>query len=1643
MPPISLCMACIGSIYKHMCSVLEIETDFAPKVVCFGAKRTQCKPNSLPSATHLCFISQALQWPFPPMPPSETKASSPAKTTAKKQASRPSGLPFTYRNTSPPPAMRRSTRTQARSGAASALADLAKRKAAGGVSRLADFELHQEGDVYECVDEQTYAAIAARKRKEARDFIDADGEDDDDDNDAGEYAMEREFELEDELSVVKAGLREGRKRKRNAAGGASKPRRNGPSKRVSSAFFTAFQSAPPAAQGDGEDEQANKVLDVGMLDADFDKHMKQSRAARRKKKTAVQRAIGDMLFDAPAETPAPIPLLPEQPQLDEYDAPPPSLGNPQPQPVPKQIEEQKPNPAQTAYLEDSMDADMLVAVADAAVKQRTAQPKLQTQPKPKETVTFAERSAARFAANVAPPPVAPNAPMARLPNGEVIMFWTDAHEVRVNGGQHLYLFGKVPVGSVDSGVYASVCVQVQGMERKLYVLPRTHKVDRIGCATKEPVKIVPDVHAEISAILLGRNQGDKAGFGGAGRSSSNLPSTIMAKKVMRSCPFGDTHAPREATEYLKVKFPYANTNKLMPESSGTTFSRVYGTKTSASEDLCMKRRLKGPGWVRLTNATPLQAKISHAKYCLSVPSPMDVTVANDLSNKDPPSVSALCVNVKTMLNSKTGAHEIVMLAGVFVKSVPLSGPLHEGALEPGGSVGTRDFVLVRPPDGQSVPFGFSDRARSVLARGGGVEVTPNEPALLNNFLSKLIRLDPDVILGHDLMGFGLDVLIARMNARRSREWSRLGRLVQRRDLNYVVKNNSSSSWFKSEAVAGRLVVDTYSYAKELLMREKDYSLSALSQNVLATQVQGGSSIALPPSTDVSMVPKAYESTDSLCRLVSECSIEARTAGRLAAHLSILPLSRQLTCISGNLWSHTLRGARAERIEYLLCHEFKLLGAKNTGASGKAGDVTAKLLLPDKLTKSERARLAQSYETEQAANAPAGHDNGGDAMEEEGIGGVGATPKNGAQSAKSKSARRKPQYSGGLVLEPKKGFYDRYVLQLDFNSLYPSIIQEFNICFTTLKLGQKEEKPAGGGEAASPQRSPQEIAAFDGSGMMALPSKSHLEGVLPRVLRRLVGQRRQVKKLLKEERQRAGKETLRAQQLDIRQLAIKLTANSLYGCLGFEGSRFFARPLAEMVTCQGRDTLQKTVDLARDTFNAQVIYGDTDSLFVYTGLDDIARVRKLGTELKRDVNKKYRTLEIEIDAIYKKMLLLKKKKYAALKVVDPTNPDKVVREVKGLDLVRHDWCDLSHDASEHFLTQIFQGQVADIDDAVGNIVTFLGELANKVNNNQVSLSKYVITRCLTKRPQDYPDGGGLPHVTVAVRLINEQKKRVKPGDYIKYVICLQSEDGKEAINSKAIAQRAYHPDEVVASQGKLIIDVKYYLENQVLPPIMRLCDPIESIEASRIAVSLGLDGRRYERKDYDDMDANGNYLALGPQSVFEKFQNVDPLLISCVKCGAQSEFQGVLFKSSGKAIKTAGLDCCKCNGRFSATILANVITLALRTWTEKYYTAPLLLNGDDGSRKRETRNIALGGNGALARRKFDEAWLYKQLRYLHFLMDVPSRWALIPGHEDMQIPVSRVDLAIYEELLERVDKAFDANAYRFIDIAQFLAPLGIS
>lgn len=335
-----------------------------------------------------------------------------------------------------------------------------------------------------------------------------------------------------------------------------------------------------------------------------------------------------------------------------------------------------------------------------------------------------------------------------------------------------------------------------------------------------------------------------------------------------------------------------------------------------------------------------------------------------------------------------------------------------------------------------------------------------------------------------------------------------------------------------------------------------------------------------------------------------------------SHLSVIPLTKQLTNIAGNLWFRSLQNARAERNEMLLLHEFK----------------KKKFILPDK----------KQLNAKQMKRTMFGDDDD-----------IGEVEVGGKKGGK----RKKAAYAGGLVIEPKAGFYDNIILLLDFNSLYPSIIQEYGLCFTTVNRrptqnfngtdlqNQFKIKPKEGEEADEEEEENVE-----------LPDKgvNTKDAVLPNVLRDLVQKRKAVKDKMKSER-----DPTKLQQLEIRQKAIKLTANSMYGCLGFASSRFHAKAIAALITKTGRNTLLNTKDIAENKLGFNVVYGDTDSIMINTGSSNIKESLEMGRRLKVEVNVLYKCLEIEIDGIFKSLLLLKKKKYAALKIENAGTPDEKI------------------------------------------------------------------------------------------------------------------------------------------------------------------------------------------------------------------------------------------------------------------------------------------------------------------------------------------------------------------------------------------------
>lgn len=494
---------------------------------------------------------------------------------------------------------------------------------------------------------------------------------------------------------------------------------------------------------------------------------------------------------------------------------------------------------------------------------------------------------------------------------------------------------------------------------------------------------------------------------------------------------------------------------------------------------------------------------------------------------------------------------------------------------------------------------------------------------------------------------------------------------------------------------------------------------------------------------------------------------------------------------------------------------------------------------------------------------------------------------------------------------------------------------------------------------------------------------------------------------------------------------------MYGCLGFQNSRFYARPIAALVTAMGRQTLQRTVDITQTTIGLDVIYGDTDSIMINTRITDLeeySTVLELGNRVKREVNRLYRTLELEIDGIFRSMLLLKKKKYAALTITDgPGGKFKFDKELKGLDLVRRDWCIQSKDSGKYVIDQILSGEDREL--IVNNIHDHLEKVAKQMRSGELSLDKYVITKGLNKHPNEYPDGKSLPHVHVAKTMLKNHKA-VSIGDHIPYVIIESAEEeGNSAANSKKTAsERARHPEEIERSNGELKPDIDWYLNNQILPTISRLCEPIEGTSPGILAEKLGLDSSKYNAVSVNiDEDDIVDYTPASCLPDEERFKDVEKFNVLCSSCDTESEFPGVfrLVKDSdsGMTFCQSGFRCpnpsCHSPNNwggadlFSCTAkVLNGMNLLKQNVQRKYYDG--LTRCDDPMCDLETRQVSVyegcclkaGCNGRM-RTVYTESSLQTQLKYLDSLFDMTHAKKQLEG-SGSTITEKEVDKSISRE-----------------------------
>ncbi|KAL1968603.1 hypothetical protein VTN77DRAFT_1813 [Rasamsonia byssochlamydoides] len=1065
-------------------------------------------------------------------------------------------------------------------------------------------------------------------------------------------------------------------------------------------------------------------------------------------------------------------------------------------------------------------------------------------------------------------------------DGSVRMFWLDYTEV--NGS--LCLFGKVK--NKQNGSYVSAFVKIDNILRKLYFLPREYR-QKHGKDTDEEVDM-EDVYREVDELMSKLKVG-----------------MHKIKPCTRKYAFELRDIPKEA-EYLKLLYPY-DKPALPMDLKGETFSHVFGTNTALFEQFVLWKHIMGPCWLKIEEAD--FTAVDNASWCkfeCQVSKPALINPLPDSEMEAPP-LTLMSLSFRTQLNVKENKQEILVASARVYENVSLTDTT------PPEKLPCKTFTVMRPV-GSAYPLGFEAETRK---RRGTYMLEKNEQLLLSKFLALFEKMDPDILMGHQLQEVDLGILLNRMREKKTPGWHRIGRLKR----GEWPKNFNRGGGFFADRhlIAGRLLCDLANdMGKSLMLKCQSWSLTEMCQLYLGDDNQ-----RRDIDNDVALTTWAT-TKEGLMNYVSHCEADTYFIAALVLRLQMLSLTKVLTNLAGNSWARTLSGTRAERNEYILLHEF----------------YRNKYICPDKQPRQQKT-------------------------EEKILDG----------DEESVDKKKKDKYKGGLVFEPEKGLYDRYVLVMDFNSLYPSIIQEYNICFTTVDRTETAENEH---EEKVPE----------------VPSPDQEQGILPRLIATLVSRRREVKKLMKNKR--ATPEQLAL--WDTKQLALKLTANSMYGCLGYTQSRFYARPLAMLTTFKGREILRSTKELA-ESKQLKVIYGDTDSVMINTNMDNISDALKVGEEFKKSVNERYRLLEIDIDNVFRRLLLHAKKKYAAINIteVDGKFVDKL--EVKGLDMKRREYCALSKEVSSKLLTEILSGEDSEL--VLNKVHDYLRDLTTKMKEYAIPVQKYVIYTKLSKRPEEYPNKETMPPAQVALREI-ARGKTVRPNDVISYIVTT----GDSETASLPPAKRSYTLQDVLKPDSGLKPDVEYYLLKQIFPPIERLCAPIPGTDAVRLAECLGLDVRKYQiNTSHTNNQQNAEICPLEsqiPDSV--RFENAARLTLRCRFCHESSIFEGLV--KSAKMCTPHGLVCPNqsCAKPFSVVSIVAQVESQIRAQISRYYEGWLVC--DDAACRNRTRQMSVYGHRCLGPRgraegclgrmtyEYTEKQMYNQLLYFASLWDVDKAIAAV-------------------------------------------------
>eukprot|EP00210_Caulerpa_lentillifera_P000041 g40.t1 len=392
------------------------------------------------------------------------------------------------------------------------------------------------------------------------------------------------------------------------------------------------------------------------------------------------------------------------------------------------------------------------------------------------------------------------------------------------------------------------------------------------------------------------------------------------------------------------------------------------------------------------------------------------------------------------------------------------------------------------------------------------------------------------------------------------------------------------------------------------------------------------------------------------------------------------------------------------------------------------------------------------------------------------------------------------FEGATVLDAQQGYYSTPVATLDFASLYPSIMMAYNLCYTTYVPNESLSRITNKSEQC-------EISPCNKAFVKPCTRK----GLLPAILEELLSARKRAKEDLKR-----ATDLFQKAVLDGRQLALKVSANSVYGFTGATVGKLPCLEISSSVTAYGREMIMKTKDFVRTQYNkkngyeedCEVIYGDTDSVMVNFKAKSIARSMELGKHAAEWISKKFPSpVKLEFEKVYCPYLLMSKKRYAGLLWTQPDKHDKM--DTKGIESVRRDNCLLVRKMVNTSLEKLL------IEQDISGALEYVKETISDLLMNRLDLSELVVSKGLSRDASEY--GTRLAHVELAKKM-QKRDPATAPGigDRVPYVIIKASKGAKAYEKAE---------DPIYALENSLPIDFQHYVDHHLAQPLTRIFEPI--------------------------------------------------------------------------------------------------------------------------------------------------------------------------------------------------------------------------